>query len=150
MSLTETIKYNNYTLTKYFLQGDLREYEDEVENIGSYAFFSCTSLQSVNFPNCNTIGEFAFDNCISLQSVSFPNCSTIENFAFASCTSLQSVYLLSTSVCTLSNSNAFWLTPISRSSYLGYYGSIYVPSSLLTAYQAATNWTYYSNRFVGV
>ena len=118
--------------------------------IESRAFSRCTSLQSVNFPNCSIIGYYVFQGCTSLQSVSFPNCSSIGNYAFWSCFSLQSVYLLSTSVCTLAHSNAFNNTPLSLSTYLGYFGSIYVPSSLLTAYQTATNWTYYSSRFVGV
>jgi hypothetical protein len=46
------------------------------------------------------------------------------------------------------NSNAFSSTPIG-----GYglgAGSIYVPTSLLTSYQTATNWTYFSSRFVGI
>jgi hypothetical protein len=49
------------------------------------------------------------------------------------------------------NSNAFASTPIGGySTSTGTYGSIYVPASLLTSYQTATNWTYFSSRFVGV
>jgi hypothetical protein len=33
---------------------------------------------------------------------------------------------------------------------LGYFGSIYVPTSLLASYKTANNWTYFSSRFVGV
>lgn len=44
----------------------------------------------------------------------------------------------------------FYNTPMSSSTYLGYFGSIYVPSSLLNSYKTATNWTFYSNRMVGI
>jgi hypothetical protein len=48
-------------------------------------------------------------------------------------------------------SNAFSSTPIGGySTSAGTYGSIYVPTSLLTSYKNATNWTYFSSRFVGI
>ena len=56
------------------------------------------------------------------------------------------LYLLSTSVVTLSNKNAFTLTPMSNSTYTGNFGSIYVPMSLVSAYKTATNWATYSAR----
>jgi hypothetical protein len=39
---------------------------------------------------------------------------------------------------------------MSLSSYLGYYGSFYVKESLLASWQAANNWSMYSERFVGL
>ena len=118
--------------------------------IRASAFLNCSSLQSVNFPACTTIGTSAFVNCSSLQSINFPVCKTIEPSAFAYCSSLSAIYLLTSFVCFLYDSNAFLSTPISLSSYLGYFGSIYVPSSLVASYQTATSWTYYSDRIVGV
>ena len=59
------------------------------------------------------------------------------------------LYLTGSSLCKLSNSNAFSSTPIGGySASAGTYGSIYVPASLLTSYQTATNWAYFSSRFV--
>jgi hypothetical protein len=46
--------------------------------------------------------------------------------------------------------NVFDSTPMTKTSYLGYYGSIYVPSSLLASYKTATNWATYSSRMVGI
>ena len=57
---------------------------------------------------------------------------------------------MSTTMTTLQNTNAFINTPISNSTYLGYYGSIYVPSSLVDTYKSATNWATYSDRIVGI
>ena len=140
----------------------------ECTTIGGNAFAYCISLQSVSFPKCTTISHYAFQSCISLTSISFPKCTTISYSAFISCTSLQSVvflkctlidrsafdnctslqsiYLLASSICTLSATTAFYNTPISNSTYLGYFGSIYVPASLVSNYKTATNWTQFSNR----
>ena len=70
--------------------------------------------------------------------------------AFASCSTLNSVYLTMSTVPTLQSSDAFFRTPLYNSAYTGVFGSIFVPTSLLTAYQTATNWAAYSSRFVGL
>jgi hypothetical protein len=45
--------------------------------------------------------------------------------------------------------NVFNSTPISNySASAGRFGSIYVPASLLTEYQTASRWSYFSSRFV--
>jgi hypothetical protein len=118
--------------------------------IGNYAFYACSSLISASFSNCNVIGVSAFNACSSLASVSFPNCSIIDRYAFSRCISLISVYLLGSILCTLSRNDAFDYTPIKNSSYLGYYGSIYVPTSLLNSYKTATNWATIADRIVGI
>lgn len=76
--------------------------------------------------------------------------TSIGNYAFYSCRKLSSLYLMGSSVVSLGGTNVFTYTPMSVSTYLGYFGSIYVPASLLTAYQAARYWSVYSSRFVGV
>lgn len=120
-------------------------------NIGYAAFFSCGNLTTASFPVCTTIGQNAFFSCKNLTTASFPVCTTIGSFAFSKCYNLKSLYLTGSSLCTLSNSNAFISTPIGGySTSAGTYGSIYVPASLLTSYQTATNWTYFSSRFVGI
>jgi hypothetical protein len=119
--------------------------------IGSYAFTYCYSLTTVSFPAVKTIGSYAFSYCSSLTTVSFPVATTIGNYAFYGCYNLKSLYLTGSSLCKLSHSNAFGSTPIGGySTSAGTYGSIYVPASLLASYKAATNWTYFSSRFVGI
>ena len=124
---------------------------DRVKTIGSYAFYSRTNLTTVSFPNATTIGRYAFYICTSLTTASFPSATNIGSYAFRDCYNLKSLYLTGSSVCKLSASNAFSSTPIGGySTSAGTYGSIYVPTSLLTSYKAATNWTYFSSRFVGI
>ena len=123
----------------------------KVTTIGNYAFSQCTSLTTASFPETTTIGNSAFCSCSKLRTVSFPEATTIGNNAFYRCINLKSLYLTGSSMCTLSASNAFTSTPIGGySTSAGTYGSIYVPASLLTSYQSATNWTYFSSRFVGI
>ena len=110
-----------------------------VSEISDYAFSSCTSLTSVSFPVATNIREYAFYGCSSLTSVSFPAATTIEYSAFAYCSSLTTVILAGSSVCYLRDTNALSYTPIASGT-----GYIYVPSSLVASYQAATNWSYFS------
>ena len=119
-------------------------------NVGDYAFVQCYSLTTASSPNCSIIGHGAFQECSSLSSISFPNCLIIGSYAFYICSSLSKAYFLASSIPTLSNVDVFQNTPMSNSSYLGYFGSIYVRASLLSQYQAAPNWSEYSDRLVGL
>ena len=122
-----------------------------IRSIGNYAFEYCSKLTTASFPSATSIGNSAFRYCYSLTTASFPKATTIGGYAFYRCYNLKSLYLTGSSVCTLSNSNAFSSTPIGGySTSAGTYGSIYVPASLLASYKAATNWTYFSSRFVGI
>ena len=110
-------------------------------NINGYALGYCTNLTSVNFPKVTHIGSNAFAYCSKLTSVSFPVCKNIGSYVFRDCSSLASIYLGASSLCTLSNSNAFSSTAIWSNK-----GSIFVPASLLASYKSATNWAFFSAR----
>lgn len=137
-----------------------------VQEIGRAAFASCVSLRKINFPNANridpyafnycqfwgidfpvvkTIGSSAFYQCDNLISASFPAATTIGESAFYYCYSLRKLFLPGSTVCTLTNSNAFSYTPYTNHTLPA--PRIYVPKSLITSYQTATNWVYYSSYF---
>ena len=119
--------------------------------IWSSAFTGCSNLVTISFPLCSRIRTSAFYGCTNLATVSFPKGNSIAGYAFNNCYNLKSLYLMGSSVCELKNSNAFTSTPIGGySASAKTYGSIYVPASLLTSYKTATNWTYFSSRFVGI
>ena len=67
--------------------------EYSVTSIGSYAFYGCTGLNSVNIPNSVTsIERSAFYGCSRLTSVNIPNSVTnISGYAFYGCSGLTSV-----------------------------------------------------------
>lgn len=119
--------------------------------IQSSAFYYCQKITEVDFPLCSKVSSGAFGYCASLTTASFSICSRIESAAFSRCYNLISLYLLYSSIASLPYSNAFSSTPIGGySASAGQYGTIYVPSSLLSSYKTATNWTYFSSRMVGV
>ena len=130
-----------------------------VTTIGNSAFGNCSALASISLPNVTTIGHSAFRSCTNLSSIDLPNVTTIGAFVFANCIKLMSIYLLGSSVCymsgrtntyqTASASNVFSNTPILDSTLTGSFGSIYVPSSLVSEYR--NNWNLaFTVRFVGV
>ena len=106
--------------------------------VGNGVFAGCSNVSIVNIPECQILGDLAFNSCISLQTMSIPKCSSIGKSAFYYCNNLSQLYI-GTSNCTLANTAAFNSTPFSRSTYLGYFGSIYVPLEYLSWYQSATN-----------
>ena len=71
---------------------------DTVTKIGSYAFWGCPQLTSVNFGKGITrIGSGAFYDCIVLDNVNIPKgCTNIDSSAFCGCTSLKRVFIPST------------------------------------------------------
>ena len=111
-------------------------------------FDNCHYLISVSFPVCRTIAGSAFRHCYKLTTVSLPTCTIIGSYAFIYCSCLSSLILGASTVCTLSNSNAFTSTPYAGySSYFSGTPWIYVPASLIDAYKSATNWVYFSSYF---
>lgn len=119
--------------------------------INNATFSNCTSLTSVNFPACHWVGTAAFWNCFNLTAVNLYSCASIWNNTFKNCYNLSSIMLTSKYCCQLAASNAFSSTP-----YAGYSASfsgtpyIYVPASLITKYQSATNWAYFSSYFSAI
>lgn len=61
----------------------------EITKIGSWAFYSCSVLRTVAFPECSVIRNYAFTFCTKMTEVSFPNCEEIGDFAFLSCSMLR-------------------------------------------------------------
>lgn len=68
---------------------------DNVTSIGNYAFYGCTSIESVSIPSSVTrIKGYAFSDCSSLQSVTLGEGISlyyISGNAFSDCTSLKSL-----------------------------------------------------------
>ena len=156
---------NNNINLQELINGNIEELSDgALTNINSYAFYSCTSLTSIDLPVCTSIGSSAFNSCTKLKSINVPVCTNINSYvfyrctsltsidlpvctsigssAFGNCTSLKSINLANTSkICTLSNSDAFKNTPIANKA-----GYIYVPDELVEQYKKSTNWSVYANQ----
>lgn len=133
--------------------------------IGSYAFRNCINLESLGVRaeekgvQVEYIKTGAFLNCHKIPKFSIRLYNSTENLeigssAFYGCSMLSQLYIdvniwsVSSNLSSL-GANAFANTPMSNSSYLGYYGSIYVPSSMLAWFQTKIGWSLYSERMVG-
>ena len=134
---------------------------NQVTNIGSYAFYGCSKLQSVSCPNATSVKGNGLMNCSALTSVNLPKVTQLANYAFQGCTSiakldfpaltsiqgavfsnnqsLVALILRSTKMCSLGNKNSLTGTPIANGT-----GYIYVPSTLVDTYKANANWSTYA------
>ena len=67
----------------------------QLDNIGNYAFYNCTSLPSISLPSSvSSIGSSSFEGCSSLQSIELsPKMTTIPYSAFNGCTVLSDINL---------------------------------------------------------
>lgn len=122
--------------------------------IGSCIFAYCSALPSMSFPLLSSSGSvymsYWFSDCRGLSLVSFKNIKRIYGLgAFSRCFNLVSLFMMGSSLTELGNTIAsmFSSTPVSTySTSAGRWASIFVPSSLLASYKAATNWTTVSSK----
>ena len=101
-----------------------------ITSIGYGAFYGCSGLTSVIIPNrVTSIAGETFRNCTGITSITIPNSvANIGSSAFSGCTNLASVYIESASPATLS-SGAF---PSAS--------SIYVPNCAYNTFHSANVW----------
>lgn len=118
---------------------------ESITSIGSYAFYDCNCLSDIVLPSGITqINGNTFANCFSLTKLVVPNSVTIIGAkAFNSCLGVRWYdFTNHTVVPTLENSNAFSSIPTDC--------EIRVPATLVDEWKAATNWSTYASKIVGV
>lgn len=64
---------------------------DDLTEIGDYAFASCANLTSATFTKVTKIVKDSFFYCRSLESISLPEVKEIESSSFNYCSSLESI-----------------------------------------------------------
>lgn len=109
-----------------------------LKTINTYGMSYCTGLTSVEIPAVTSIGSNAFDGDTGLTAIDLTGSSavTINSSAFNGCTNLTHLVIRSTTRSTLSATSALTGTKIALGE-----GGIYVPSSLLSSYKSASNWS---------
>ena len=108
-----------------------------VVNAGFKTFNTCPALNNVSLPKLKTVPESFLTGC-SLDVVDLGSATNIKGSAFSSNSKFATLILRSNTMCSLSNTSAFTLTPFSAN---GKCGTVYVPQALITEYQNATNWS---------
>ena len=125
---------SSYAFSKLTTVNDI---SGTIQSIGSSAFYACSNLTTVSFPNVTSIGSYAFQVCSKLTTASFPAVTSIGTYAFQVCSKLISIYFTGSSIPTLANSNAF--------SNIATSYSIYVTESLYSQYIVANQWSMLSS-----
>lgn len=143
------------TISNYAFQycGKLESIDcPSLTSVGYAAFLECKKLSFARMPLVSNISTSTFSGCEILQSLRLDSVRAISASAFNRCFILLSLYLLGSSVATLSNVNAFGVTPISTytTSTGGVHGSIFVRASLYQDWITKANWSVYSSRFVSL
>lgn len=116
----------------------------KVTALNSYAFYNCSKLTYVNFPLAKSIPQNCFYSCGALKKADFGAAKSIAASGLAYCSALEALILRRTdAICTLANTtNALKDTPIEDGT-----GYVYVPASLLSAYQTNSVWDTYAAQF---
>lgn len=127
------------------IERTITEFKDnELTEVGQYAFYNCTALETVDLPNAESVGQYSFYGCSALERLDFPALTSIQGFALAECSALTTLILRNTAgVVTLAASGLEHNTDKHFSDGTGF---IYVPKALVDSYKAATNWSAYASQ----
>ena len=119
-----------------------------VQAMPAHWFSRNTRLTDVNLYNVSSIANYAFYLCENISAAYMPETVIMNYSAFYGCSKLEYMILLKSS-CSLGGF-AIANTPMSESSYLGRFGSIYVPASYVQSYKSAIAWSLYSSRITSI
>lgn len=113
----------------------------DITEVGAYAFFNCSKLTSVVFPNATIIEGYAFQNCRLLERVDFSQLQSTTAYSFRGDTAMRAIILRNSEVAPAAAARGF-------SGFLSAIEDIYlyVPSALVDSYKAATNWSTHASK----
>lgn len=110
-----------------------------VDNYSQNAFANCTNLVSLALPSCtNGVYNGFFQACENLEAADLCTVGFYQGDHFKNCTKLKTLVLRTSSVAPLAGTGIFNGTPFASG---GSGGTLYVPQSLISSYQSATNWS---------
>ena len=120
---------------------------------GSRAFGGISAgLETLVLPAISSAGAYCFAESSSIKTIDFgPNMPDWNAWFFSGDSSLSTVIIRKASVAGLTNINVFNATPFASG---GSGGTLYVPSSLISSYENASNWStilgYANNSIVAI
>ncbi len=111
-----------------------------LKNVAPHMFEGCKSLTRIKLPRDNQKGAAVFSNCTALRIADLAWTSMQGDQLFLNCTNLDTLILRHTAVCPI-NPPTYWAFPLKGTKFDTASGTVYVPSSLISSYQTATNWS---------
>lgn len=125
-------------------------YNTDVNYHGAQLYLSNNStVLDVKLSNCTATDYFCY-NCSNLEDVYTNNVSAFYGYNYNNCSKLSALILDGSSVTLPVGVSVFSNSPITNSTYLGYYGSIYVRNSMVDRYKAETIWKSYASRITSI
>jgi len=115
---------------------------DNCTGIGQYAFQYCNAITEINTNKVTYLGYEAFSRAYNLTKADLPNVVNMSTWVFEYNYKLETVILRANKVCSISDANVFYDTPIAKGK-----GYIYVPQALIEQYKVATNWVKFTDQF---
>lgn len=104
-----------------------------------YGMCESLPLTSISLPAASIIGSEAFAYCRQLRLVELGDCQQIRTSAFRGCNALNTLYIRGSYIPEL------WEDALLGTDVYAGYGSIYVQSSMVTAFKIAAGWSLVSN-----
>jgi len=141
LNISNATDLKNYAIQYCYRLTDLSS-TDELVHLRNYNF-KYSPVGIVVCPKVTTLGTYLGQE-YGASGFDFTNQVTIQASGFRG-KLFSTLILRSSTMCTLSNVNAFTDTPIA-----GGYGYIYVPDSLVDTYKAASNWSTFASRIVSL
>lgn len=114
-----------------------------LKKVNNNVFAACTSLKSLNLPECEQLTSNSVRDCSALEKIDLPKTEIINTNVFLNCSMLSAVILRANTMAALSSGNSFNNTPIASGT-----GYIYVPATLKSQYEQATNWSVFQFRAI--
>lgn len=142
--------HDNYLRGTLYAGEHINIYNTDVLYHGAQMYLSNNStVLDVKLSNCTMIDYFCY-NCSNLEDVYTNNVSTFYGYNYNNCSKLSALILDGSSVTLPVGVSVFSNSPITNSTYLGYYGSIYVRNSMVDRYKAETVWKSYASRITSI
>ena len=117
---------------------DVNIIEENTEKYNQFIDRSITEITAEDLSGITSIAEYAFTMCSNLVSVVIPNnIKSIGKYAICDCNNLTTITLLATTPPTLGS----YAIPSNVT-------TLYIPAGTLSAYQSATNWNSFADKFV--
>lgn len=138
----KSVSFPNSTNTGATAFFDCRQLESiyfpKATLVNGYSFRNCVKLTNVKLESVTTLGDYCFQGCLGLETMNLPKCTSISLTAFVGGLSkFDTLVLGSDTRCTLAGVGAFVNTPFRN----GTGGTVYVPSTLVSSYESAANWS---------
>lgn len=113
-----------------------------VTHIGTRALRYATGIRILVFPSVSQIGSYPLADINGVEAVDLgANHPNITVYYFSGDWSVATLILRKGSVVSLAALNALDRTPFASNRPVSYGGTLYVPQSLISSYQSATNWS---------